>query len=202
MLSDSQFAPKGTTPDNAIPEFFLQPVHLAFKSTEAGRDIYEDREFVRIITPGAARSIPCEEVTDEHKRRWPRSYEAFKANMEEPTTGLPLEKWPGMTPAVVANLKALHIRTVEDLASVLDPVLEDIGMGGLHLRKRAQDYLAAANSAQPLAEANARAERAEQALADMEARYADLASRVSEIEAPRRGPGRPPKAREEDQEAA
>lgn len=189
---DLDFKPRtGNDKDTAKPQFFLEPIHMVFKSTEAGRPIYEDREFVRIITPGAARSIPVEEVTDEHKARWTAEYKIFKEGLEEAPVGTPLEKWPPMTPSMCLNLKAIHIRTVEELAQAGDNMLNDIGLGARQFRDRAKDFLALAAEQEPIAAAQARADQAEARTAALEAQVAALTA--AQAEAPRRGPGRPPK---------
>jgi hypothetical protein len=132
-------------PDRCVPRFHVKAVRLAAKSKEEGRDVYEDREFVEIITPGDTKSIIDRAVTDEDRRRWPQFYAAFKAGREEATVGTPLELWPPIgSPAMVQTLKALHIRTVEDLAGLSDSGINNIGMGGRVLRDKAQLWLSEA----------------------------------------------------------
>lgn len=182
--------------DTAKPRFFLEPVHMAFKSEQAGKPIYEDREYVQIITPGIAKSQPIEEVNADHKRRWPREYQIFQDGLEEPIDGTPLEQWTPMTPAMCLMLKAMHIRTVEELAGITDTVLQDIGMGGRQFRDRAKAYVEATETEAPLQAAIARAEAAEAAVQSLQRQLDDLKANLP-VDEPRRGPGRPPKVREE-----
>lgn len=132
-------------PDRCVPRFHLKAIRLGGRSQQEGRDIYEDREFVEIITPGDTRSVVCREVNDEHRRRWPAQYNAFKAGREEAVVGTPLEMWPPIgSPAMVQTLKAMHVRTVEDLAGLSDAGINNIGMGGRVLREKAQLWLSEA----------------------------------------------------------
>lgn len=188
-------------PDRTIARFSLQPVRMGFKSEQEGREIYEDREFVEIISPGLAKSIPMEEVTDEHRRRWAPQYAAFKDGVEAPVTGTPLREWPAATPSTVLMLHAIHIRTVEELAGLNDVALQNLPTGGRELREKAKRFLAAAESTAPMEAAEARANRAEERVKLLEDQVADLAARLEAAET-RRGPGRPPKVREDEQEAA
>ena len=182
--------------DTAKPRFFLEPVHMAFKSNEAGRPIYEDVEFVQIITPGIAKSQPIEQVNEEHKKRWPREYAVFKDGLTEPLDGTPIEQWAGMTPSMCLMLKAMHIRTVEEFANISDAVLQDIPMGGRQLRDKAKAYVEAIDTDAPLQAAIARAEAAEAAVASLQRQFDDLKANLP-AEEPKRGPGRPRKVEED-----
>ncbi len=188
---DLDFKPRSQNDkDTAKPQFFVDPIYLSFKSEQEGRPIYEDREFVRIITPGIAKSMAVEEVNAEHKARWPAEYKIFKDGLEESPTGTPLEKWPPMTPAMCLMLKAMHIRTVEELANLNDNIVQEIGIGGRQFRDKARDFVERANEEAPIAAANARAEQAEAALARLQAQMDDVLARLPP-DPEKRGPGRP-----------
>lgn len=148
----------------ALPRFHTVATKMEFKSTEAGRPIFEDREYVEIIIPGQRNSMAVEPVSDEHKSRWPREYAAFKLGMELPTTGTPLATWPHpqVTKSMVENLAYLNIRTVEDMAGLNDANLQNVGMGAYELRKAAQTFLdIAKNGMGPLSRMLANGERLE-----------------------------------------
>ncbi|WP_395443572.1 hypothetical protein [Caulobacter sp. UC70_42] len=106
--------------DNARPRFYSKPVKNNFRSESEGRPVFEDKEFVEILVPGDRKTVVDTLVKDEHKRRWPREYAAFKAGQEVPVEGTPLEEWPQITRSQVEELKFAHIRTVEQLASLPD----------------------------------------------------------------------------------
>jgi hypothetical protein len=126
-----------------FPEFVVEAIKMEHASSQAGRPIYEDREFVRIHVVGDRGSQAYEPVNDEHKTRWPTEYAAFKAGLELPPTGTPLATWPNpmMTKAQVAMLATFNIRTVEDLAGLDDAKLQKIGMGGREMKRAAETYL-------------------------------------------------------------
>jgi hypothetical protein len=164
MISDTDFQDPGAPKKPAIPEFFVEPVHLVFASQQAGRPIYEDREFVRILIPGDRRSIVVEPVNEEHRARWPRHYEAFKAGREAPLEGTPLSEWPCslMTPARVKELAFFNVRTIEALAELTDAALQNLGMGARELRERARTWLEVARKgAAPIERLMARVEELE-----------------------------------------
>ena len=123
------------------PDFYMDSVKDEVASHGAGRDIFREVERVRIIIPGAVASIVVKNVDDSHRRRWPQAYEAFRAGREAPVSGLPLEEWPILNRAQIAELRAMQIRTVEEMAALSDLAVQRIGMGGLMLRDRARAYL-------------------------------------------------------------
>lgn len=135
----------------AIPIFKTVPVQMEFASAQAGRPIFEDREFVTIVIPGDRNAMAHEPVREEHRNRWPKEYEAFKAGKETPLEGTPLAEWPGMIRARVEELAYFHIRTVEELAGLNDAQLQKIGMGARAERDKARLFLdAARNGSAPL----------------------------------------------------
>lgn len=180
-MNDLDFqSPNGPKPP-AAPIFFTEAVRMDFKSKQAGRDIFEDREFVRILIPGDRRSAPVEPVNDAHIQRWPREYEAFKAGKAAPVEGTPLSDWPQISRSRVEELAFFHIRTVEQLAAVHDVQLQQLGMGARELRERAKLFLEVAREGTaPLSRILARLETAE---ADVERLTRDLTSANAEIAA-------------------
>jgi hypothetical protein len=142
-MSETDFRDPSAPKSPAIPQFFTDAVKLEWKSRQEGRPIFEDREFVRIIIPGDRRSMAVEPVSEEHKARWPREYEAFRIGREAPLEGTPLSEWPVslMSPARVQELAYFNLRTVEQLAAVNDAQLQNLGMGSRELRERARTWL-------------------------------------------------------------
>lgn len=145
--------------DPVIPIFKMDAVKMEYASREAGRPIMEDREFVTLVIPGARGTTVYEEVNDEHKRRWPREYQAFKENREVPLSGTPLSEIPGMSQALVLELQAMHVRTAEQMRDLSDTALQNLGTGARIIREKVTRWLEAATDAAPLEKALADADR-------------------------------------------
>lgn len=127
-----------------LVKFYVKAVRNEFKSNQEGRPIYDEVDYVRIITPGNQLSIVDTKVTREHSEvRFSDQYRKFKSSQSQARSGTPLEVWPQMTVGQVAELKAMNIETVEDLAE-LDDVLAQRIMGNHDLRRRAKAFLEAA----------------------------------------------------------
>ena len=80
--------------DNATPTFYMGTRENPVKTREMGRPIFDDVEMVRITIPGDRLTNFVDEVSDEHRNRWPDHYAAFKRGELRASTGTPLEHWP------------------------------------------------------------------------------------------------------------
>lgn len=164
-----------------IPHFVTEAVKMEHASTQAGRPIFEDREFVKIIIPGIRGQTAFEPVNEEHKVRWPREYKAFKAGKELPLEGTPLSEWPSshITKSRIEELAYFNVRTVEHLAALDDAKVMNLGMGARELRGAAQKFLEVARTGTgPLERLLERAIKAE---AEVERLTAALTSANAEI---------------------
>lgn len=162
------FLPGQGQPDDAalIPRFYVEKKLMGAKSTEKGRPVYEDREYIEIKIRGQDKQIVVEEVKETHKQRFPRAYAAFAAGKPMPVIGTPIEMLPGMGPSVAHHLKGINVRTVEDLAAINDETaLQNIGMGARDMVKRAKAWIEG--------QAPKTIELAEQLQAEKDARAAD-----------------------------
>lgn len=172
-------------------EFYLENEHMAFRSEEEGRPIYEKVAMIRIYTPGDKTKVVVRKVNQESNggypsdpQRFPRQWNAFKAGVEATASGFPLEEWPIMTTGQVKVLNAINIYTVEQLAAVSDAALDGLGHGGRAIRDQA------------VAKINGLTEHAQ--TAKLASQNADLQRQIDELrasltaDAPRRG--RPPKS--------
>lgn len=133
------FAPNSSA--GSYPRFYLDPVQDEVASAQQGRPIFRQLERVEIILPGNPHTRPVANVTEEHRQRWPREYGAFREGVEVSPDGTPLEEWPILNRAQVAELKHLGIKTVEHVAALDDHAMQRIGMGGRVLRDKALAYL-------------------------------------------------------------
>lgn len=106
--------------DKLYVEFMREPVMHPGKSREAGRAIYEERDFVRIHVPGDKTTVCVEPMHEINMFRFKSRYEKWKAGQAEAVTGTPLSALPGMSPAKVEEYKFFKIVTIEQLAEAND----------------------------------------------------------------------------------
>jgi hypothetical protein len=106
--------------DRLYVEFFREPVMHPGKSREAGRAIYEERDFVRIHVPGDKTTVCVEPMHEINLHRFRVRYEKWKAGQAEAVSGTPLSALPGMTAGKVEEYKFFKLVTVEQLAEAND----------------------------------------------------------------------------------
>lgn len=127
-------------------EFGWHAVELGFQSAQLGRKIYEKRVYVRIICPGAVstKNEIHREATDEDKQRFPRQWAAFNAGNATAQSGTPVEVWPLVDVAQVANLKAMGVFSVEQIAALSDTQIQPLAPHGFAMRDQARAWLKSA----------------------------------------------------------
>ncbi len=171
-------------------EFYIESVQRAFKSEEAGRPIFEDVEFIKILIPGDKNFSPEREATEADKQRFPLEYARFKNGMKESeqAIGTPLSQWPAMTRSMAKEFNAMNVFTVEQLAGMSDQGKQAFGMGALEWSAKAKAYMDAAGGGAAIEKYAAENESLKRDMEIMRQQIAELSAR-SDPE--KRGPGRP-----------
>ena len=128
--------------DRLFVKFHTEAVMNPFKSTQAGRQVFDEVDMVTIRTPGSQLTSVVAPMKGEYLARFRKQYENWKATKENIMSGTPLESFPFLLhkPGLVAELKAMHIHTVEQLANIPDDAKGKI-MGGYEISKRAAEWI-------------------------------------------------------------
>lgn len=164
--------------EKLVVQFFMRPRKNSRKSKEAGRPIFEEREYIRIMVPGNKDSIVCRPVSDMERQRFARQYRDWqdRRNDAEQVEGTPLSEWPGVTRSQCEELAHFKVYTVEQLAGLSDTNTQ--GMMGIALiREKAKAYLEAAETeaaAEEIAALRSENERMAKTLEQLNARIAML----------------------------
>lgn len=206
MFSDEGFSVQKTAnPDDVAGnhvQFYTRPVLNEIKSwgqrlevqlpsgqTEvkviegAGREIYDEVEYITILSPGDPTNIVERPVTDTDRKRYPQRYAAFKeGRSQEALSGTPLTAVPWMPANLAAEAKHQHVHSVEQLAAVSDEVLGRLGMGWPKLRQKARDFIEAAKGNAPLEAYRTALEQEQTERKRLEEQLAALASQMERLE--------------------
>lgn len=127
-------------------EFYAEAKLDKIKTQAAGgKPVYEDKDYIRIISPGARDSEFCRPVQPKDIQAYPEKWEAYKSNEVQVEEGLPLDKWAYLTQAQVKTIKARNVHTVEQLANLTDSASKTLGLNGTEIRRAAQEYLSSAD---------------------------------------------------------
>lgn len=132
-----------------LVHFFKDAVQNNFKTKEAGRPIFDEFDFVKVMAPGS-RDTVVTRVADgsDYARRFPTQWAQYKARQEQSLTGTPLSQVPWLTVGQIAEFNAVNCRTVEQLVGMPDNLSQKF-MGHFQIKQRAQVYLDAAKNAAP-----------------------------------------------------
>lgn len=178
-MSDApDFDLKARDKDNAIPEFEMKAVRVA---DVEGKPKFEEFEFITIRVPGDRKTEWHGRVTDAHRARFPREYQAWKANQEAPTEGTPLREVPWISRAQVEELAFAHVKTVEQLANLSDAQLKGaVPMNGYALRDKAKLHLEQIDGAAPAEKLRAENDELKANMAVLQRQMAELTARLDE----------------------
>lgn len=163
--------------------FYKRPVHNAIKSTNAGRPIYDDVDFVKIQHPGERLNIVEREVQDSDKRRWPAQWQAYASGKDQVAEGTPLGLLFPRHPATVANLQAIGILTVEQLANASATAIEAIGMNGQDYANYAQKYIKGATGGVAFHQMQVEVEEAKRANARLQKKLDEMNAQMQTMQA-------------------
>ena len=148
-------------------QFFKDAVKNEIKSKEAGRPIFDEHDFVRVITPGS-RDTVITRVADgsDYALRFHAQWARYKAGQNQDVSGTPLSQLPWMSVGQVAEFAAVGCRTVEQLVGMPDNLSQKF-MGHHQIKQRAQVYLDAAKEAAPALKLQAELEKRDMEIAEL-----------------------------------
>ena len=138
-------------------QFYKKSVKQDIASDEAGRPIFKEFDFVRIMIPGDNLTEIDTYAQESHKQRFPRQWAHYQnqvANHQD-IIGTPLDQWPQVTRSQADELRGLKFHTVESIADCSDQQLQRIGMvAGMsphNFRLKAKAFLNLANDSAEVA---------------------------------------------------
>ena len=172
-------------------QFYKKSVKQDIASDEAGRPIFKEFDFVRIMIPGDNLTEIDTYAQESHKARFPRQWAHYQnqvANHQD-IIGTPLDQWPQVTRSQAEELRGLKFHTVESIADCSDQQLQRIGMvAGMsphNFRLKAKAFLNLATDsaevAQREAELQALKEENAKIKSETEAKLAAMQEQVSAL---------------------
>jgi hypothetical protein len=138
-------------------QFYKKSVKQDIASDEAGRPIFKEFDFVRIMIPGDNLTEIDTYAQESHKQRFPRQWAHYQNQVvgHQDIVGTPLDQWPQVTRSQADELRGLKFHTVESIADCSDQQLQRIGMvAGMsphNFRLKAKAFLNLANDSAEVA---------------------------------------------------
>lgn len=173
-------------PDDDVSEllvkFYTKGVQDEAKSREAGRPVFVEQHYIRVVAPGDAFNIIDRPVNEVDLRRFGVAYQRWKdQGLQSDNIGTPLEAWPPLNTAQVAELKYHKINTVEHLAALSDSNAQRIGPIS-QLRQQAKDFVDAAKGQAPLLKVRAENEAVKSELAALKEQFKAQAEALEKLQ--------------------
>jgi len=145
-MTDTEFSishiHQGGLDTGTFLSIYTKPVRMNRESDEAGREIYEDRIYIKIEPPGQTKSVVNRVITDEHKKKFPEAWAKFESGKECNEGGTPIERLGNLPMSRYKELRAMGIRTIEQLGNTPDSKIGFIGPDSMNLKKEAKLFLA------------------------------------------------------------
>lgn len=206
-IAEARNGAAGHDKERCIGVFYDKAVQDRKETEIQGRAVFKIVPFIEILIPGAPNQRPNLRATDEHKARFPKAWVLYLERKKGLADGTPLEQWPYLNQAQVAELKHAGVYSVEQLSAVTDGNLKNLGLHGRDLRERAKQFLQGAGETERELRATAEAQAVR--IASLEAKIQQLLKGdeepeieepvapqpVAVVDAPPKRRGRPPKAK-------
>ena len=158
-------------------KFFYKNVQNKMETQKQGRPVFREKTYIEIRIAGQRDAQACRPATHQDKQRFAAHFDAFEKRMEPPTEGMPLKDWALISRTQAEELSFLHIKTVEQLATVKDSNMQNF-MGGYGLREKAVKWLET-SSAETV---DREKEEMREELATLKAQVAELLEKPKEPE--------------------
>lgn len=184
-LDNNYLAARHARDKNLKVIFYNKAIRNNFESNKAGRPIFVERPFIKIIVPGDRLTTVDAPVTQFHKNRFPELWAKFEAGMEQPETGTPLKEMPWVSTAMAEELAAFSIRTVEQLAGLNDNLTAKIMGVGL-LKQKAKAFLDAALADQQNSQLQAELAQRDNQINLMKKQMAEMSESLQQLKTARK----------------
>lgn len=125
--------------------FYTEAMEHPGKSAEAGRRMFVDVDLVEIRVPGS-KDVVVRKAEDKAKQDQyvNAAYQQWLKTKVDPVDGTPLSEAPFLRPSEIADMKAVGVMTIENLASLSDAYVQRVGIHGVKLRDKARAFLESA----------------------------------------------------------
>jgi hypothetical protein len=150
--------------ENLVVVFKTIPMENPAKTLIEGRPIFDDVEVCEIKAPGckdikhfpptffshwAGDPVTGQQRKVSYAERFAHQFRQFKQRVAQTVSGTPLDHAPFLTDARRAEMRALNLYTVEQLAAIDGQELKNLGPGGREFKNRAQEYITESKSSAP-----------------------------------------------------
>lgn len=168
--------------NNLLVMFYNKSVPNALKSREQGRQINENKLYIKIQHPGETSTVIDRPMKEEDKQRFRDQWSKFVHNRTQVPEGTPIDLLFPNYPAVADNLRGMGVFTIEQCAELSAHAIDNIGRGAQEYVNRAKKYLDSANKGQNFHKLQAELDEEKAKNRRLEADMAKLLERFNALE--------------------
>lgn len=166
--------------------FYVHAVLNPRKTAEAGRPIYDEKDYIRIHTAGDSTTRVEHEVTNDEKEKFSDQYSRWKAGRAAGASGTPCSILASTSPPVL-NLaqvrelaeKPFYVTTVEQLAAMSDAACILLQGWGPQARGGALRFLELAKEKEPQVKLQRELQARDEQIAALKAQMAALEEKLT-----------------------
>lgn len=161
--------------------FFTEAVELPGESAKEGRSVFVNRDFVGITNPGSRDEVirrAEDKAREDDFIAW--AYRKWKTTQEQPVSGTPLDTVPFLNKAQVAELRAINVATLEQLAELPDTAKQRM-MGSVALQKKAKAYMESAKDTALVTRLQGELEQRDTEISMLKKQMAEMSARFEEM---------------------
>jgi hypothetical protein len=133
--------------------YTTKDVDMAKITPPYSKDVIE--QFVPEWLDSMEQNVRAGRLPEMWRDKYVAAYNAWKLGQEIPEDGTPIKGWAMLSPSQAANMIAIGVRTVEDLAKINDEGMKRYGMGALDLKNKAMAWLKSVSGPGKIAQENA-----------------------------------------------
>jgi hypothetical protein len=171
-----------TSADKLLVFFHKHAIQNPTKSAQAGRPIFDEKDFVRIQHPGE-RDYIDRPITPADIQRWPDKWRSYVEQNTQQVNGTPIDLLFPRHPSVAANVRSAGFHTVEQLAEATSYGMSSLGMSAQDYVNAAQKYLDIAKRGVDHHQMKQALDERDQKIKMLEQQNQDLLKRLAAIEA-------------------
>lgn len=173
--------------------FYDREIKNNARTIAEGRPCFDSVCHLKIIIPGDKTLEIDRKASQQDKMKYEREWESYLKKQAAPVVGTPLEAWPVIDRSQVAELKAMNIFTVDQLAGLSDSLGVKI-MGFQGWKQKAQHFLDAAKDSSMMEKQHEELAKRDAQIAELQAQMVKLIENQATLIAnQKKRPGRKPK---------
>jgi hypothetical protein len=185
-MSGSRIGPNGViqaSDNQSFAWFTREPKLMVAQSESAGRDVYEERDYLHVQQNGDMHAV-TREYRKGDEQRYPNAWSAYQAGRKPTHEGTPIAiMFPGQ-PSAPKNLESVGIHTIEQLAETPDSSLGNLPFG-MDLKLRAKKYLGAVKGSESFNKLEAQLDREREKTQSLEMQMQEMRQQMATLAAQR-----------------